>query len=345
LPGGHVGIGAIRQLALVSDLHLELLLIPAASHDQLEGVADELGIGHAGAEGTTQVVQHHFVRELTVEFPVHTTRVLDQAFVCRDDDHLEGREVDGPDEALLVVVLLHDGLHDSGDPDTVAAHPERDRLVVLVREHGVHGFGVDLLELEDVPQLDALAQLERALAARAALAIHDLREVVVLFGLGEVPTGVDVHVVDVRLVAAAEEVPQPLDRLVEEVRHRLPVEDALAVEEVDRTGEADGSTSDLFHDGGVCGLDALSAEQVRELDLRDLEIATHGDDDRLVPIRDEHDGLDHLVRTEVDELLELDDGTDVRRVDVLKGGQGHLLVGEHRRGLLLVRTVVAQRTV
>jgi hypothetical protein len=82
--------------------------------------------------------------------------------VERDDLDLVGRNCHGPDDAVLVVVLLDDGRQRAGDADAVAAHLEGLLDAVLVGEGGAHGLGVLGAQLEDLAHLDATRSLERA---------------------------------------------------------------------------------------------------------------------------------------------------------------------------------------
>src|SRR3989338_3333121 len=80
---------------------------------------------------------------------------------------MERRKRPGPDDAPLVVVLLHCCLNDARYTDAIAAHPERHSRTVGRCENCVHRGGVGLLELENVTQLDAPALLEPSCIAIA----------------------------------------------------------------------------------------------------------------------------------------------------------------------------------
>jgi hypothetical protein len=62
------------------------------------------------------------------------------------------------------VALLDGGADDARDADAVAAHFHDLVLALLVEEGAFHRFGVLGAQLEDVADLDAAAQLQRALA-------------------------------------------------------------------------------------------------------------------------------------------------------------------------------------
>ena len=47
-----------------------------------------------------------------------------------------------PDDAIVVVVLLDGGCHDSAYPNAIAAHGYRDIFTVFVQHLGIHGLAV-----------------------------------------------------------------------------------------------------------------------------------------------------------------------------------------------------------
>ena len=86
-----------------------------------------------------------------------------------NDDDVEGRNSLGPDNAVLVMVLLDRGSDNSSDADAVAAHLHRAGLAVLV-EHGcVHCVTVFTSELKDVTDFNSSSNAERAPARRAQI--------------------------------------------------------------------------------------------------------------------------------------------------------------------------------
>ena len=87
----------------------------------------------------------------------------------RDDRDLERGDADGPDDAVLVVVLLDHGGQGARDADAVAAHDEVLLGSVLVGEGRAHRLGVLGAELEDLADLDAASALERAAALGTAV--------------------------------------------------------------------------------------------------------------------------------------------------------------------------------
>jgi len=73
------------------------------------------------------------------------------------------------------VILLDGRRHDARHTNAIAAHEHGHGLALLVEHGGIHGLAVLAAELEDVADLDAARDAERALAGRARVARHDLR--------------------------------------------------------------------------------------------------------------------------------------------------------------------------
>ncbi len=72
---------------------------------------------------------------------------------------------------------LDGGGEDALDADAVAAHDGRDFLAVAVEDGGSHGLGVLVAELEDVADLDGLAEAQRLAADGVELAFVDVADV------------------------------------------------------------------------------------------------------------------------------------------------------------------------
>ena len=121
--------------------------------------------------------------------------------------HLEGRDGVRPDDAARIMVLLDRGGNDARHTDAVAAHVQRGRLAGFVQHGGAHGLAVFLAELEDVADLDAARDAERALAGGRGIARDHVAQVG-RRGLGQVAAPVDAGEVRVLLVRAADEVRQ-----------------------------------------------------------------------------------------------------------------------------------------
>ena len=88
-----------------------------------------------------------------------------------------GRDLGRPDDALLVVVGLDDAGDVPPDADPVRAHDDRVRLAVLAEVGRPERVGELRPELEDVADLDAVAQDDRLAAGRARVALLGVRDV------------------------------------------------------------------------------------------------------------------------------------------------------------------------
>ena len=128
---------------------------PALAHGDLVGPADEVGIVELDARTLVAVVkgdaQPRGVQLLHDPLRNREHRVI--AHGERDHDDLGGRDGHGPDDAVLVVVLLDDGRERARDAHAVAAHDEGLLGAVLVHEQRAHGLGVLGPELEDLAQM------------------------------------------------------------------------------------------------------------------------------------------------------------------------------------------------
>ena len=119
----------------------------------------------------------------------------------RQHAHVRRRHRERPRDAVLVVVLLHDGRHGARHAHAVAAHEERLLGTVFRHERGAHGLRVLVAQLEHLRHLDAARALQRQAALRAAVAgLHDA-EVGPLVHL-EVHAQLGAHVVVAVLVRA-----------------------------------------------------------------------------------------------------------------------------------------------
>ena len=97
------------------------------------------------------------------------------------------------------------GGEDALDTDAVAAHDGRYFLAVAVEDGGAHGVGVLVAELEDVPDLDGLAEAQGLAADGVELAFEDVADVGGKGG-SEVAAWGDVAEVVVELVGSGDEV-------------------------------------------------------------------------------------------------------------------------------------------
>src|SRR5437763_5223751 len=91
----------------------------------------------------------------------------------RDHVHIVRGHRSGPDDSLLVVVLLDDRRDYAARADPVAAHHERLLGSVLVEELRLEGNRVERPELEDVADLDRLLDRELPTTLRARVAFLD----------------------------------------------------------------------------------------------------------------------------------------------------------------------------
>ena len=114
------------------------------------------------------------------------------AYRCASSREVSGGLLDGSGEDAL-------------DADAVGAHDGGDFLAGGVEDAGAHGLGVFVAELEDMADLDGLAEAEGAAVDWVGLALVDVADV---FGdgPGEVAAGGDVAQMVVELIGAGDEV-------------------------------------------------------------------------------------------------------------------------------------------
>ena len=184
-------------------------------------------------------------------------------FADRGDDHLVRGDVHWPADAVLVVMLLHDGGDQAGDADAVAAHDDRVAASFFVEEGRVHLVGVVGAEDEDVSAFDAPVELELAVAVGAGVAgggladRHDLCLEVAA-------------VVDVLVVVGG------FSRACDRVRHGDGVrvcDDAPL--EPNGADESDLGAGRFLHRGVGCEQDLLDAEMSGQADLVDLVVSAN----------------------------------------------------------------------
>ncbi len=88
--------------------------------------------------------------------------------------HLERGNGEGPDNALIIMVLLDGGRHQASDTDAVGPHHRRFGNTVFIDKLGAHFLTVESAQFEDMPDLDAAGGREGAAAfgtASPALAL------------------------------------------------------------------------------------------------------------------------------------------------------------------------------
>ena len=88
-----------------------------------------------------------------------------------------GRDLRRPCDALFVVVRLDDAGHVAPDADPVAAHHDWVSLAVLAEVHGPDGDREIGAQLEDVADLDPLAQGECAVAIGAWVSLAGVHHI------------------------------------------------------------------------------------------------------------------------------------------------------------------------
>ena len=140
---------------------------PAASDRgdtvRIQGMPEQFGVGELDARRLVAVVpQDLAARPGLGGQGVEPLGDLGHArFLGRADRHEVGgvrRDLGGPDDALLVVMRLHDAGDVAPDADPVRAHDDGVRLAVLAEVRRPERIGVPRAELEDVADLDAVAQ-------------------------------------------------------------------------------------------------------------------------------------------------------------------------------------------
>src|SRR4051794_16626719 len=179
------------------------------AHGNPERDAGQLGVAELDA-GPDRAVVHDDLDARVQQGLVHPLALGRHFGVLGLGDHhhdLERGDRDRPDDALFVVVDLDGGGHGALDADAVAAHDRLGRLAVRTGHPDVHGVGVLVTELEDVPDLDAALDLQAVPAVDARVAGRDLAQV---GPPGHADVALDVHAAQVGVVdVGAGEHPAP----------------------------------------------------------------------------------------------------------------------------------------
>ena len=212
-----------------------------------------------------------------------------------------------PGDALLVVMGLHDAGDVAPEPDAVRAHDDRVPLAVLAQVLGTQRRRVLGPELEDVADLDPVAQDDGLAALRAGVALAhagEVRDDV----RGEVPGHVHVAQVVAGPVGARDQV-----RALRRER----------IHDDDRIRGADRRPVPGLHASGLDLLDLGRAQPARGLDrvdqlgLVDVVVAAHDGHDEAAVAGDEEGRLRRPARGNAQERGEAVDGGGVRGRDLL----------------------------
>ncbi len=135
--------------------------------------------------------------------------------VRRDDDHLIRRNRDRPDDAVIVVALLNRRRHRARYTDSVAAHDHRLRFPVLIQIRAAERRAVFRTQLEDLPDFDALLDLDLAAALRADVLFRDhanRRDT----HIAEIPRRIHMDIVPIFFVSAAARILHFHDRRIDD---------------------------------------------------------------------------------------------------------------------------------
>ena len=227
---------------------------------------------------------------------------------------------DWPDDAVLVVVLLHDGSERARHAHAVATHDERLLLAVFVHKGGTHGLGVLGAQLKDLGNLDAAGSRERLATVRTGIAGDDGDQVGPLVD-GKVAIGAGTGKVIIDLVGTA----GPL----------LGLAQALVAHQTDALGQIDRSNKALMQPVGLellVGHHAIAlAKDVLGLAVVELVVARDNGHNRLALGVDESQRLARAVLGEAEELGDGLDGAHTGSLDLgeraVAGALGHSDLG------------------
>ena len=308
---GDGGKRDVLLLARAAQLHFHIALGQTTlADDHLQRPADKVGVRELHASALLAVVDDHVeaeIGDLAREFLSRGLHLI-VANRKRDNAHVSRRDVERPLDAVLVVVLLDDGGHRTGDAHAVAAHDERVLHTILVVEGGTHGLGVTGTQLEHLGNLDAAGTRKRQTAVGAAVTglddaqvgpfVH--REIAALFGA---------HVMVVVLVRA--------DDPMADALQAAGSDDARALGQADRAHRA-LVQAEGFH--------FLVGEQLKPgngaLGFNLVELVVTGDEhhDELALGVLAGERLHRGAFGDAKELRELLDRADARGMDLLKLG-------------------------
>ena len=240
----HFAHGDRRRGGVAPGLVLDLpfLQAPVADRDPVRN-ADQLEISKHHARALAAIVEQHFDAgrlELVVQRVGRRPDALVAVVAHRRDRHRERRQRLRPDDAPGVVVLLDGGGDDARDPDPVAAHFHDLRLTAGVEISCTHRPRVHVAQREDMADLDAAQDLERAAAVGRRIAGNDVAQIGDAVGLAAIAAEIDAAQVEIALVRAADEVGHHGHRPVDDQRQVLRNADGAEV-----AGVAAGHRDDL----------------------------------------------------------------------------------------------------
>ena len=131
-----------------------------------------------------------------------------------------GSQGPGPDDALCIVVLFHDGGQQPSQTDTIGAHDHRLGLSLAIEICGSQLLAVSGTQLEQVSHLDTPLLLQWASAVGAGPSLFSQSDVGQYLNL-EVTGVVDVGQVETLFVGSRYEVGPDLDGIVRHHPHAL----------------------------------------------------------------------------------------------------------------------------
>src|SRR5262249_19355843 len=128
------------------------------------GEADEVRVLEFHARTFVAVVENHFdtlVRQLRVELLGQRHRLAIRRDGERSDADLKWRDGQRPNNPVLVIALLDDGVKSARYADAVSSHDARLALARLVEHGGVERRAVFRSELEKMAHFNGASNLQR----------------------------------------------------------------------------------------------------------------------------------------------------------------------------------------
>ena len=132
---------------------------PFVSDDDLERSPHQVGIVEFDAGSFVPIVPEYF-DACRLQIGVECVATWAVCVDCvRKEMHMERRDWEGPDNALLVVILFDRRRGRAADADAVASHDGQALFTLKVQERGLHRFAVFGAEHEDMSDFDAFGRL------------------------------------------------------------------------------------------------------------------------------------------------------------------------------------------